>query len=309
MNKVHFGKTGLQVSVLGYGAAPAAFLAAEQAKLADTIGFMLDSGVNFIDTATMYPGSEAFIGQHLSHRREDFVLVSKVGATKIPESTGIAWSEQLITDSIDRALKLMKTDRVDVMLLHSCDLATLKKGDAMAALLKARDAGKIKFAGYSGDNEAATYAATLPEVAVIETSINLFDQVNIDGLLPTAREEDVGIIAKRPIANACWRDPATYQGIYKNYIKPYRERFEAMKLNPADFGFSGDEGKAWAELALRFTLSQPGVHTAIIGTTSRENAAANIAYAANGPLPSDVVEKIRHAFNAGNAAGKWTAQT
>ena len=68
---------------------------------------------------------------------------------------------------------------VDVMLLHSCDLATLQKGEALGALVKARDAGKIRFAGYSGDNEAAAWAAAHPDIAVLETSISIADQRNI----------------------------------------------------------------------------------------------------------------------------------
>ena len=90
-----------------------------------------------IDTAASYPGSERFIGEHLSHRRNEFVLISKCGS-KIPESDASPWSEKLVSDTVDRALRLLKTDRIDVMLLHSCDLETLKNGEAIGALAKAR---------------------------------------------------------------------------------------------------------------------------------------------------------------------------
>src|SRR3954469_19689986 len=179
MNKTRFGKTGLEVSPLGFGAAPAAYLAADRQRSASMINKLLDAGMNVLDTAASYPGSERFIGETLSHRRTDYVLISKCGS-KIPESDAPAWSAQLISDTVDRALKLLKTDIIDVMLLHSCDLATLKKGEAVGALVKARDAGKIRHAGYSGDNEAAEYATTLPEVSVIETSINIVDQINLN---------------------------------------------------------------------------------------------------------------------------------
>src|SRR5208282_5869656 len=98
------------------------------------------------------------------------------------------WSPDLISQTIDRSLRLLKTDVLDVMLLHSCDLETLKKGDALGALVQARAAGKIRFAGYSGDNDAAAYAAAHPDVAVIETSINLVDQANLDLVLPVAQK-------------------------------------------------------------------------------------------------------------------------
>jgi len=78
-----------------------------------------------------------------------------------------------------------------------------------------------------------------------------------------------------------------------------------MKLDPAQLGFSGNAELAWPELALRFTLSQAGVNTAIIGTTSPRNAQRNIEFAKKGPLPKEIVEKIRVAFRAGQAADNW----
>src|SRR5450432_557557 len=109
MEKRKFGKTGLEVSVLGYGAAPAAFLDAEQQQTAKMIEHLLDSGMNVIDTARAYPGSEEFLGKHLSHRRKDFVLISKCGQ-KIPESHSPDWSYETVSRTVDRSLKLLKTD-------------------------------------------------------------------------------------------------------------------------------------------------------------------------------------------------------
>src|SRR5947207_1429600 len=157
MNKVAFGRTGFQVSRLGFGAAPAAYLDTEEQRAIAVINRLLDAGVKVIDTAASYPGSEEFLGRHFSARRKDFVLISKCGS-KIPESDAPAWSAPLIKASVDRSLRLLKTDKIDVMLLHSCDLKTLQKGEALGALVEARNAGKIRFAGYSGDNDAAAWA-------------------------------------------------------------------------------------------------------------------------------------------------------
>jgi aryl-alcohol dehydrogenase-like predicted oxidoreductase len=308
MHKTTFGRTGFQVSTLGYGCAPGAFLKAERESLAKIVGAMLDAGVNLIDTAAMYPGSEEFLGQHLSSRRKDFVLVSKCG-TKIPDLAGEPWSKAYISAQVDRALKLLKTDVIDVMLLHSCDQATLHKGEALEALVAARDAGKIRHAGYSGDNEAAAYAATLPDIAVIETSVNICDQRNIDLVLPACIEHSVGVLAKRPIANAAWKDLATQQGLYKTYAKEYTERLAKMKLTPAELGFAGEPAQIWPEIALRFTLGQPGVHVAIVGTTKLESFQANLAVSGKGPLPVDAARKLRDAFRAADPDGKWLGQT
>src|SRR2546421_107408 len=148
MKRVPFGKTGLSVSPLGFGAAPAAYLGAHRQQTIDMINELLDGGMNVMDTAASYPGSEQFIGENFSHRRNDFVLISKCGG-KIPESDAPAWSQAQILASVDRSLRWLNTDRVDVMLLHSCDLETLKNGEALGALVEARDAGKIRFVGYS----------------------------------------------------------------------------------------------------------------------------------------------------------------
>jgi aryl-alcohol dehydrogenase-like predicted oxidoreductase len=188
-------------------------------------------------------------------------------------------------------------------------LKTLQKGDAIAELVKAREAGKIRFAGYSGDNEAAAYAADHPEIAVIETSINIADQINIDRVLPLAKKNRIGILAKRPIANAAWKLPEQQPGMYRSYAKAYTDRLAAMKLDPTELGFSGSPERAFPELALRFTLSQDADIVAIIGTTSPANAAANLEYAKKGPLPAETVRKIREAFHRADPEGKWTGQT
>lgn len=308
MNKTAFGKTGFQVTPLGFGAGPIGYLKIDQERIATILNMLLDGGVNVIDTAASYPGSEESIGNSVSHRRGEFVLISKCGQS-FPDVPGEAWSPQVISGTVDRALRRLKTDHLDVMLLHSCDLATLKKGDAVAALARAREAGKIRFAGYSGDNDAAAYAAGLPDIAVIETSINIADQLNLDTVLPIARKNNLGVIAKRPIANAAWKEHSEQPGLYANYASEYHNRLKQMKLNPADLAIKGSAKDAWAELALRFTLSQPGVHTAIIGTTNPANARANIAAAEKGPLPADIVEKIRAAFSQADPGKKWTGQT
>jgi aryl-alcohol dehydrogenase-like predicted oxidoreductase len=307
MRRVPFGKTGLPVSVLGFGAAPIGYLDTDRQRVARVLNLLLDAGVNLIDTAANYPGAEEAIAATVGHRREQFVLVSKCG-TRLDDVPDPAWSAANVTKTVDRSLRRLKTDRLDVMLLHSCDLATLRKGEALAALVEARDAGKVRFVGYSGDNEAAEYAASLPDVAVVQTSVSVADQANIDRVLPAARKNNVGVMAKRPIANAAWKDPGEQPGMYRGYAATYTERLAKMRLDPASLGVPGPRDAAWPELALRFTLGQPGMHTAIIGTTNPENARANLAAADKGPLPAETVKRIRDAFRAADPAGAWTGQ-
>ncbi|MBT4489239.1 MAG: aldo/keto reductase [Rhodospirillaceae bacterium] len=299
MQRRSFGKTGLEVSILGFGGAPVGFLETEQRDVADILNGLLDQGVNLIDTAAGYSGSEEMIGKTIGGRRDDYILVSKCGRA-MEGVEGAEWSEEVITNTLDRALARLQTDHLDVMLLHTCDLETLKAGEAVGALVKARDAGKIRFLGYAGDNEAAAYAAQLDDVAVIETSVSICDQANIENVLAPCRENNVGVLSKRSIANAAWKGAAQQRGMYVNYAENYAQRLEKMAITPEDLGFSGPED--WPEIALRFTLFQPGLSCAIVGTTKPGNVTTNLAAAAKGPLPEDAAGKIRAAFRQAEAA-------
>ena len=309
METRRLGATGLEVSVVGFGGAPIGFLEAEQRQVAAMLNALLDRGVNLIDTAAMYAGSEEAIGKAVSHRRGDFVLVCKC-----PDPTADgedAWTAPKIARSVERSLRRLRTSRLDVVLLHSCGVQELQKGEALAALLRLRDEGKIGFAGYSGDNQTAVYAAGLPGISVLETSVNVCDQANLSGLLPEARRRGLGVIAKRPIANSAWKPLSEQLGMYASYAKTYTERFQAMGLTLAGLGLSGDPAAIWPQVALRFTLSQPGVHAAIVGTCRLAHAEANLGAAALGPLPEAMLATLRGAFAKAEAASgeAWAGQT
>ena len=306
IEKRAFGSTGHDVSVLGFGGAPVGYLETAQQEVEKVLNTLLDRGVNLIDTAAGYAGSEEAIGKAIGHRRGEHVLVSKCGRA-FADVPGDAWSAQVIEGTIDRALKRLRTDCIDVMLLHSCDLDVLEKGEAVGALVKARDAGKIRFAGYSGDNEAAAFAANLEDVAVIETSVSICDQANIDLLLPETKRRNIGVLAKRPIANAAWRAAAEQRGQYVDYAKIYSQRLRQMAISLADLGFEGEPATLWPEVALRFTLSVPGVATAIVGTTTASHVERNLAAAEKGALTPGARQLLRDAFRRAeaNSGERW----
>lgn len=293
MDKRRFGRTELQVSVVGFGGAPIGFLETERRRVSDMLHALLDWGVNVIDTAALYAESEEVIGRAVSFRRDEFILITKCGNLGGGQTD---WSGPGITAAVDRALTRLRTERIDVMLLHSCDIETLRRGECVDALVRARDAGKIRCLGYAGDNEEAAFAANIPEVSVIETSINLCDQAAIELVLPAVRRNDVGVIAKRPLANAAWKPLAEQTGVYATYAQTYTERLARMRVTPAELGFDGDPRVAWPEIALRFALSVPDVHTAIVGTTDPAHAQANLEAAAKGPLPEAAYNRLRKAF-------------
>jgi hypothetical protein len=297
MEQRKFGKTGLSVSVLGFGGAEIGFEGASVDTVERLLGDALDAGLNVIDTAECYMDSEEKIGKAVAHRRFDFHLFTKCGH---PEKPGVGdWRPESLLASIERSLKRLKTDRVDLVQLHSCSLDDLKKGDVIAALQKARDKGHTRFIGYSGDGAAAEFAIESGVFDSLQTSVSIADQEAIDLTLPLAVARGMGVIVKRPIANAAWR----YKDKCDNdYHRPYWER-----LGKLNYDFLADPKQA-AATALRFTLSQPGVDTMIVGTTKPGRWRENAALLAAGPLPKDQLDAI-HARWREVAEASWTGQT
>jgi len=310
MQRTLLGQTDLNVSRLGFGAAPIGFLETPVKQTGKLVSLLLDQGVNLFDTAAMYMGAEQLLGDALQGHRDDVILVSKAGHAE-DELPGEAWSPELIRASVERSLSRLKTDHLDAVLLHSCGLDVLDKGEALATLIALRGEGKLRYAGYSGDNDPAAHAAALDGIDVIETSVSIADQHNIDVVLPTCQEHNVGVIAKRPIANAAWNPLNKQRGIYQTYAKTYHDRLNQMAVAPIDLGYHGHPEVEWPEIALKFTLAIEGVDTAIVGTTSTVNAQANIDAVAKNPMRDQAVQKLRDAFKeAEKKSGEtWVGQT
>jgi aryl-alcohol dehydrogenase-like predicted oxidoreductase len=290
MEQRSFGGTGLTVSALGLGAGQIGEAWIDDATAARVLRAALDAGVRLIDTARGYGTSEERIGRHLGARRDDVVVVTKVG---YDVEGAEDWTAAAVTGGIERALRTLRAEALDVALLHSCSLETLQRGEVIEALHAARDAGKVRVAGYSGENEALDWAAGCGHFTALETSVNLVDQWSLGHVLPRAGRH--GVIAKRPLANAPWRFAERPVG---HYAETYWERLRTLGLTPAD----GD----WAGTAARFSAYAPGVSTAIVGTASPEHLRAAVSAIERGPLPADEVARWRDAWAA--QADAWPGQ-
>lgn len=277
-----FGRQGFTVSTLGYGAGPIGDPSLSEAHAGTVLNLALDRGITLIDTARSYGLSEERIGRHLAHRRDQFVLSTKVGYG-VPGHAD--WTYGSVLAGVDAALERMRTDHLDIVHLHSCPLQTLQQGEAIRALHKAREQGKLRVAAYSGENAELLWAIECGHFGGVECSVNLFDQRCLDEALPLAEARGIGVIAKRPLANAPWRFARQPVG---DYCEAYWLRWHAMQLEA--------HGTAWEELALRFAVYAPGVCSAIVGTTSVEHLQQNSLYAERGALPQARFEAIRHAF-------------
>lgn len=282
MERRLFGKTGLEVSVLGFGGAEIGFTGAPQEVVDRLLNAALDAGLNAIDTAECYADSEEKIGRAVAHRRDAFHLFTKCGHSAGFEEPD--WDPAMLAKQIDRSLQRLQTDRVDLVQLHSCSADILRQGDVIDVLQRAKEAGKTRFIGYSGDGDDAVVAIETGAFDTLQTSVNIADQQCIELTLPKAQAAGMGVIAKRPVANVAWQSEPPADA----YPRPYWERLQELRYEFLNRPFAET-----VSIALRFTLAQPGVTTAIVGTQNPDRWAQNAALLEAGPLSAEEIQAIR----------------
>jgi aryl-alcohol dehydrogenase-like predicted oxidoreductase len=299
MEKRKFGKTEMEFSVLGFGGAEIGYNPNQtQAEVDDLLNSALDAGLNVIDTAAAYKTSEELIGRAVGRRRGDYYLLTKCGA--LDAFTRFDWSKKGVLETIENSLRALQTDHLDIAQLHSCSAEILRRGDCIEGLQRAQEKGYTRYLGYSGDNEDAKYAVELNVFDSLQTSVSVADQTPIDSLIPSAVEKGLGIVAKRPIANAVWRHaekPAD------SYHHEYWERIRKLK-----FEFTGKSLAEATATALRFTMTIPGVDTMIVGTTRPQRWQENADYVAEGNLSDHEFEAIRNRWRE-TADESWVQMT
>jgi aryl-alcohol dehydrogenase-like predicted oxidoreductase len=297
----NLGKTGLKISRLGVGTSEIGnrLSRADEEQAGEVLNTALDAGINFVDTAACYGVAEELIGATIAHRRDEFVLVTKAGHVA-GGYQGQEWTAETIQDSINRSLRRMRTDFLDLVQLHSCGVDVLERGEVIRALQDARQAGKTRFIGYSGDNEAALWAVESGYFDTLQTSFNLVEQRARYGLLAKARAQNMGVIAKRPIANGAWGTPESPSGYATEYFRRYQKMAEEGPL-PG----SVEDGIL---LALGFTYAHAAVDTMIVGTRDPDHMKTNIRWF-NEALPIDdaIVEELHRRYDA--LGKEWDQKT
>jgi aryl-alcohol dehydrogenase-like predicted oxidoreductase len=301
------GKTGIRVSALGFGGSEIGYQEVAQRTVDKILGTALDAGINVIDTAECYANGEQLIGKALAHRRAEVTLMTKCGHARLDSGSDRAsgyaqpdWDPKMLASSIDRSLKNLRTDHVDVMQFHSCSAETLRNDRVVEVLTRARGAGKTRYIGYSGDSDDALYAVEMGIFDTLQISLSIADQEAIDRVLPKAAARGMGVIGKRPIANAAWRSGTKPTADW--YTQPYWDRLQKLR-----YDFLKSDTETAAATALRFTLGTVGVSTAIVGTTRLERIAQNLGYASRGALPPAEYEAIRAQWKS-VARSEWTGQ-
>ena len=273
------GNTGLMVSVLGLGTGEWGDPRADEPQLEHLLARAIDLGITLIDTAPSYGLSEERLGRMLASQPQELILSTKVGygIEGVPD-----WTPECIRLGVDRALRRLRRDCLDIVHLHSCPAHTLECNGVLDALHEAREAGKIRVVAYSGENEALDLALRDMRVGSVMSSLNLCDQRVLDNpRLQEGLARGCGWLVKRPLCNAVWRHAECPQ---RPDLAEYWRRWHALSLPTAP---------DTAALAMRFVLSCSTVSSAVVGSGSEAHLLSCVAAAREPALEADVMRDMR----------------
>jgi len=293
------GRTGANVTILGYGAMelrgrPRGPEVADEDAGA-LLNAVLDGGVNMIDTSPDYGRSEELIGRYVGHRREEFFLASKCGCPvggMLPRLTGREhdYGPKNVRAAVEQSLRRLRTDRLDLVQVHmSPSKATLEENRTVETLKELQAEGKVRFIGISG---------ILPDLPD-HIAMNVFDAFQIpysavqrdhENLISEAADKGAGTLIRGGAARGAASEEKNWT------VGPLTQ---APGVGQRNWETSGIEdliaqaGIGKQEFILRFTLSHPGLSTTIVGTANPAHLAGNIATAEKGPLPDDLYEEAK----------------
>src|SRR5215470_2809193 len=275
--KRELGRTGLQVTMLGYGAmelrgAPRGRDVTE-AQAETILRAVLDAGINYI-----------------ANRRSEYYLASKcgcvVGATPAPrgQRNPHVFTRDNIVTGVEQSLARMKTDHLDVVQFHaSPSKQTLQEQGALDAVLSLKRAGKVRFIGMS---------ATLPHLAD-HIAMGMFDVFQIpysaverehETIIASAADSGAGIVIRGGAAKGA---PSGAEGAGTQW-----ERWQKARLDDLL------EGMTPMEFILRFTFTHPGMATNIVGTINPAHLQDNIVALRQGPLPAALYAEAKRRLTA-----------
>jgi len=291
------GRTGADVTILGYGAmelrgqprGPA--IAAEDAGR--VLNAVLDGGINLIDTSVDYGTSEELIGRYICHRRDEYFLASKCGCpleqpADAPPPYQHDYSSANVRAGVEQSLRRLRTDRLDLVQVHmSPSVADLAAGRTIETLQELRDEGKVRFIGMSGilPNLPDQIAMGVFEVFQIPYSAVQREHEN---LITDAAATGAGTLIRGGVARGAPADDKGWQRGPLGLPEGEGERrWQAAGIDELLDGMSR------MEFMLRFTLSHPDLSTTIVGTSNVDHLKSNLSVAEKGPLPADLYEKAK----------------
>ena len=301
------GRTGLSVSEIGFGAWGIGGRTVAQTSYGDTDDAVSvaalrrahEVGITFFDTSAAYGSghSEELIGEALAPVRDSVVLATKAGYESWDSSPD--FSATAVVASAERSLRRLRTDRIDVLMLHNAPLDALAASDMQEALARLVKAGKVRSWGLSAKGPSDALAALgAVDVAVIQANFNMMDTRAVtSGLFAEMARRGCGFIGRTPLcfgflSGTITRDTRFPPGDHRlgwpaaqleNWIDGARDLLAAV---------SAQHGAAGAQAALRFCLSFPQLSTTIPGILAPREAEENAFASTLGPLPAPAVEAV-----------------
>jgi aryl-alcohol dehydrogenase-like predicted oxidoreductase len=312
MNYRTLGRTGWKVSEISFGcwAIGGAWGGVDDQESLAALHAALDGGVNFFDTADVYGDgrSERLLARLKKERKEKFYIATKAGR-RLPKQTPEGYSRENLTGWIDRSLKNLDTDAIDLLQLHCPHPDVFYRPEVFGILDDLVKAGKLRHYGVSVEKvEEALKAIEYPNVQSVQIIFNIFRQRPADLFFQEAKRRKVGILARVPLASGMLsgkitRDRQFAADDHRNFNR-HGEAFdrgetfagvdfevalraveELKKLSPKKVSL--------AQMALRWILEFPAVTCAIPGAKRPAQVAENIAASDLPPLSKATLKKIK----------------
>ena len=313
-----FGRTGWNVSEIGYGMwGMGGWTSSDDKESLDSLQRAVDLGCNFFDTAWAYGDghSEQLLGKTLRANKNNAAAGGPdkklYVATKVPPknrrwpsrpeySLDDSYPPDYVFEYVDKSLKNLGVDTLDLIQLHTWEDGWLNDDRISLTIEKLRSSGKVRAVGLSLNRwEPANgiRAVRTGRIDAVQVIYNIFDQNPEDELFHACREGDVAVIARVPFDEGSLTGTLTLDSKWpendwrSTYFVPENlkasvERADALKPLLSD-------GMTMPEMALRFILNNPDVHTTIPGMRKRKNVEFNIASCDKGPLPDALHAQLR----------------
>jgi len=296
------GKTGLKVSVVGYGASPlgAEFGDIDPEEGRRAVHQAIDAGINYFDVAPYYGRTlaETRLGEFLQGKRGKVVLATKVCRYGItPEEGGFDYSAARVTASIEESLKRLRTDHVDVLQVHDVEYAKRDQllNETLPALFKLKEQGKTRFVGVTG--YPLVPLRSVAENQDIDTVLSycrydLLDTTMDQLLTPVIRKRGIGLINASPLHMRVLSEKGAPDW------HPAPEKVQKAAQEAARF--CREQGVDISDLAMQFALAHKDVAVTLVGMSKVRHVETNVKMVgveADAQLLAKVLEILKPVAN------------